>query len=443
MAPNPIQNLHDLLIAQERWHEPWTTGTVNLSGPESTLFFKCKDGSSRHFQLDSVTKSDVEALLDACQPATFGRGSENVLDEKYRKAWKLDSGAFSWLFNPDSGRFVAELAQGFCPWDQLDRGIRLEAYKLNVYGKGGFFKSHKDTPRGANMFGSLVVVLPIAHEGGGLILRHRGRELNFDASTVLKRAPPSTVAYVAFYSDVDHEVLEVSSGHRVTITFNLYFDPSRASPLPATSRSRKIPDNPFTVTFHQYLRDTNFVNSHRYLGFGLEYIYPKRADEYSSNLVHFLKGPDAFLYRALTELGVRPQLRYLYRSEYGSCDFWIMLNHPIDGRRVNEASSETELEYLLEEPSSKIVWAKGKTEGSTAGGDRAVFRRHPWFISYLSNADHCRDRTLPINWVTEPSDNLVGRTLWVELGNEPAHEIYYYAVCIIIDLSVLDASIFA
>ena len=34
-----------------------------------------------------------------------------------------------------------------------------------MYGPGGHFKSHVDTPRGADMIGSLVVCLPSAHEG--------------------------------------------------------------------------------------------------------------------------------------------------------------------------------------------------------------------------------------------------------------------------------------
>lgn len=30
------------------------------------------------------------------------------------------------------------------------------------------------------------------------------------------------IQFAAFYSDVEHEVLEVQSGHRVTLTYNLY-----------------------------------------------------------------------------------------------------------------------------------------------------------------------------------------------------------------------------
>jgi hypothetical protein len=41
------------------------------------------------------------------------------------------------LLQPAAGKVIAEL------------------YKLNIYGPDGFFRSHVDTPRGPNMFGSL------------------------------------------------------------------------------------------------------------------------------------------------------------------------------------------------------------------------------------------------------------------------------------------------
>lgn len=284
------------------------------------------------------------------------------------------------------------------------------------------------------MFGSLVFVLPIEHQGGNLVLRHRGRELNFEATSLLKEASPTSVAYVAFYSDVEHEVLEVTSGHRITITFNLYFDPTRTSPV-VPAQPTTIPENPFTTTLREQLRDASFRSSHKYLGFGLEYTYPKRADEYDHHLVHYLKGPDAFLHRILVNLGLKPHITYLYRSEYGSCDFWVMSRHIIDGRHQNEASYETELDYLLEDEGACIVWAKGKSEESSMGSYSSPRHRHPWVANYLNDIRHYRSRTVPVDWVTNPSDNLVGRTTWVELGNEPVHEIYYYAVCILVDVS--------
>jgi predicted 2-oxoglutarate/Fe(II)-dependent dioxygenase YbiX len=80
------------------------------------------------------------------------------------------------------------------------------------------------------MFGSLVVLMPFDHTGGELILRHRGREFTFDGCALLENAPTTSAAYVAFFSDVEHEVTEVTSGHRVTITYNLYFDATKGGP---------------------------------------------------------------------------------------------------------------------------------------------------------------------------------------------------------------------
>jgi len=71
------------------------------------------------------------------------------------------------------------------------------------------------------MIGSLVVIFPTPHKGGALILRHDGQEYTFDSAFELSRVENS-IGYVAFYSDVEHEVNIVESGHRVSLTYNLY-----------------------------------------------------------------------------------------------------------------------------------------------------------------------------------------------------------------------------
>jgi len=79
------------------------------------------------------------------------------------------------------------------------------------------FKPHVDTPRSDLQIGSLVVCLPCAHEGGQLVVRHQGHSTTFDWS-----GTANDVQWAAFYSDCEHEVLEVTSGHRITLTYNLY-----------------------------------------------------------------------------------------------------------------------------------------------------------------------------------------------------------------------------
>lgn len=49
----------------------------------------------------SHTDEQVRRLAEACDIATFGRGHEDVHDESYRKAGKLDKGHFAATFDPE------------------------------------------------------------------------------------------------------------------------------------------------------------------------------------------------------------------------------------------------------------------------------------------------------------------------------------------------------
>jgi hypothetical protein len=77
-------------------------------------------------------------------------------------------------------------------------------------------------PQGVDMFGSLVVIYPTPHEGGELILCHKDCEWNFDVNSLTSSQPSPSLAYVTFYSDTKHKVMKVTSGHRVTVIYNLY-----------------------------------------------------------------------------------------------------------------------------------------------------------------------------------------------------------------------------
>jgi hypothetical protein len=48
-------------------------------------------------------------------------------------------------------------------------------------------------------------------------VRHEGHTTTFDWS-----GPSKDVKWAAFYSDCEHEVHEVTAGHRITLTYNLY-----------------------------------------------------------------------------------------------------------------------------------------------------------------------------------------------------------------------------
>ena len=64
----------------------------------------------------------------------------------------------------------------------------------------------------------MVICLPCPHEGGQLRIAHQGQETIFDWS----QEEADKIQWAAFYSDCEHEVLEVKSGHRITLSYNLY-----------------------------------------------------------------------------------------------------------------------------------------------------------------------------------------------------------------------------
>ena len=165
------------------------------------------------------------------------------------------------------------------------------------------------------MFGSLVLVFPTEHEGGALLLRHSGREWDFDSAKLIadqKAAATddkrSHVGYVAFFSDVDHEVAKVISGHRVTITYNLHFKDKE----PGLEQVSMLP--PIEMTFKKALEsalgDDTFLPDGGYLGFGFCHEYPvetgpERPHTNKVQLVaRYLKGRDAVIRRVCTSLGL-------------------------------------------------------------------------------------------------------------------------------------------
>ena len=64
--------------------------------------------------------------------------------------------------------------------------VEARLYKLLLYREGGHFAAHKDTEKEAGMLGTLVVQLPCAggHQGGRLMVRHKGETLQHDFAQV-------------------------------------------------------------------------------------------------------------------------------------------------------------------------------------------------------------------------------------------------------------------
>ncbi|KAF7331096.1 hypothetical protein MVEN_02449900 [Mycena venus] len=355
---------------------PICSGTCQISPDDNVLAYGMQDdGSARRL---------------------FGRNQEDVLDETYRKAGQMSAKDFKIGFNLKKSGILdgvyTHLLEGF---GETGKRIDAELYKLNVYGKGSFFKAHKDTPRGENMFGSLVIVFPSTHVGGALFLRHDGKEEEFNSAHILSSFDTPTVAYIAFYGDVEHEVAVVESGHRVTLTYNLYFANARPA-LKWSPSSRTSSD--IHSSLSALLNDATFLSEGGILGFGLRYAYPVNERTSLSRMKSLLKGADALLVRASGQLGLETELKAVYSKEGGE----IMLDTVLLGSIGHDRVEGSIIEKLRQD-----------FDGDILQHERDEYSYH-----------HDSEIT-DVTWVTPMSSLVDLEATYIAYGNEPSMGYIY------------------
>jgi hypothetical protein len=225
-----------------------TTGDIPISQNDPIkLFFEIQGhGSEGGLDAKGVTfplssSNSINLLLEACKQASFGRGGEEVLDPSYRRALVLHASSFAIApVDPWGLGILSKIRQTLLSTTDLGedeskgtKGRRIVARldKLNVYSAGDFFKSHVDTPQSNQMFGTLLINLPVAHEGGELVVyapysNNPDRDSNDSVAqspdAELKQRDSYTttwgaedvLSWIAFFSDCPHEVLPVKSGNR-------------------------------------------------------------------------------------------------------------------------------------------------------------------------------------------------------------------------------------
>lgn len=296
-----------------------------------------------------------------------------------------------------------------------------------LLGEGSFFKTHQDTPRSEDMFGSLVCLLPSPHEGGNLLLRHRNHEFTFDGQALLYGSPPGSIAWVAFFGDVEHEVAYVTSGHRITITFNLYFDSTFGGPIPqATS------EHLFKSALKKLIDDPLLSSVHPYLGFGLDYAYPYKKAVLDPRSIN-LKGIDATLIRTFNELGIEYDFYLLYREgEYeDGCPLRILSKNILDGKYLESGCNYDRLlstSFVVSNPIVRDPQNPLHKEPQTSQWEYVVDRhlQEPW---------HPR---MDVEWVTKPQEDNLDRSVAMIHGNEAFPGFFYHFLCVVAKISEPD-----
>ncbi|KAL2703849.1 hypothetical protein AAEP93_004920 [Penicillium crustosum] len=273
---------------------PTSSQPISVSPPVRICWYTDDDNISRVLTLplysnaDSKSASDnLHRLVVGCDPASFGRGQEDLSSIRLRNASNVEQ-----ILLPNFNT----LSQNSLPF----RKLSAELYNLNVYsGPSGHSRQHVDTPRSQSQIGSLVVCLPAPFQGGNLIVQNEGKQVVFDWS----HQSASAIQCAVFYSDCGHEIETVTEGERITLTYNLYVTEPVGGSIPPS-----LILDPRSLSLHSFLRELvmepGFMKNGGAFGFYYSHAYPHTSDEAPMLLPRALKGADLVLYSVFKSLGI-------------------------------------------------------------------------------------------------------------------------------------------
>lgn len=149
----------------------------------------------------------------------------------------------------------------------------------------------------------MVISLPADHEGGQLAVRNAGNEVLFDWSNSANRKDSTPcIKWAAFYSDCEHEVLEVKSGHRITLTYNLYVTRGLGH-LAGAAAALDATTLPLYKTLQTALKQSSFFGKGHVIAVWLTHAYA-HTSKHNNFLPSSLKGADMSLYETALALGL-------------------------------------------------------------------------------------------------------------------------------------------
>ncbi|MEO2016980.1 MAG: 2OG-Fe(II) oxygenase [Fuerstiella sp.] len=163
-------------------------------------------------------ETQARQLIDLCEQAPYGKGTDTVVDTKVRRVWQLGPENFV-LTNSKWPAFVDSLlADVQSEFGLASNELKAHLYKLLVYERGSFFLPHSDGEKLDGMVATLVIALPSLHEGGELLVTHDGQTTTIPMTGA---ASGFEISFAAFYADCRHEVRPVTNGHRLCLVYNV------------------------------------------------------------------------------------------------------------------------------------------------------------------------------------------------------------------------------
>ena len=174
----------------------------------------------------------ASALKSVAIQAPYGLGSQTIVDKKVRDCFQIDACHVTTTRKWDEAiqSVVARTAEGL---GLNSSQVTSKLYKLLLYEPGGHFEPHRDTEKERGMFATLIVQFPSDFAGGDLVVRHRGIDRAFDMGSK-DGSRQQDFHSLAFYADCEHELRQITAGHRLVAAYSLCW--ASDAPPPATPR---------------------------------------------------------------------------------------------------------------------------------------------------------------------------------------------------------------
>lgn len=185
-----------------------------------------------------------------------------------------------------------------------------------------------------------------------LVTRHHDCRVEFDWSSTTGNPPKNVIKWAAFFSDVEHEILPVTSGHRITLTYNLYSSSERLPLIPT--------GNPFYWLLKQAVSSPHFMRSGGCLGFQCRHLYAfsqLSSEDFHQTLPFLLKGPDYLVFSVAISIGLKVRVQPVvdgarhwhllpdFSSPFGTYSSW----------KEDEASLKLELGALYQDNEYPVI----------------------------------------------------------------------------------------
>jgi len=158
--------------------------------------------------------------------------------------------------------------------------------------------------------------------------------------------------------------------------------------------------------------------------FGLEYAYPFEHAVQRRDSIN-LKGVDATLIQILNDL-VDHRFYLLYKED--ACPFRILSKNIIDGDYIDE-DDEPIFNRLVDE--SFIIWNSGFEHVKDPSASKDY--HSDWWYELMERIDEYGKSLKPmsIEWVTEPNEEHLDRSVVVKYGNEASLTYVYHYLCVV------------